>query len=272
MICTFLCATCTTKAQEMVYKNEADTLFQQQHYFEAAIAYERVLFTSIDPAGIWYAVNGKVQCLKQQHKYTQAVQFIKLNLTNRLPDTVRYNLLYEQLVCAYLAGSFDEVLSLAEQVRIAFPTHEADKRLLLIRLLSLNELQRWQEAAGVFKVFMSDQPAGSYQNPYLQLPHLKNKDKAQWLSTFIPGAGQWYAGKPLEAIASIILQGAGIYYGVLSFQQHYYLSAWLVGAGLFGSFHMGGVRRSEILVDQYNKKQATRFNGSVKKQLLQMIK
>jgi hypothetical protein len=42
----------------------------------------------------------------------------------------------------------------------------------------------------------------------------------------------------------------------------------LVGAALFGAFHMGGVRRSEVLVQRYNRKKMVDFNEKVRAQLL----
>ena len=106
---------------------------------------------------------------------------------------------------------------------------------------------------------------------YEQLPHFKSVTKAQWLSTFIPGGGQFYAGRPGEALFSILVQTAGIWFAVVSFQQHYYISAWLIGAAVFGAFHMGGVRRSEVLIRQYNRKKMLDFNARVREQLLRLI-
>jgi hypothetical protein len=87
----------------------------------------------------------------------------------------------------------------------------------------------------------------------------------------LPGAGELYAGKPFEALASIVLQGAAVYYGIISWQEKYYFSAWFVGAGLFASFHNGGVRRSEKLVQIYNRKQTERFNNKIRSQLTQLM-
>lgn len=268
MTCTFLCAIYTINAQDIKLLTEADSLFSVQRYFEASVAYERILFSGSNINDRYYAINRKTQCLKQQRLFDQAVNFLKPYLTETLPDSARYQLFTEQIVCDYLAGNYENAVSAVEQINIEFSSRKPDAKLLLIEILSLNKLQRWNRAAEVYAAFFSEGKPATYENPYVHLPRLKSVNKAQWLSTFIPGAGQLYAGKPLEAFVSIIIQGAGLYYGITSFLDHYYLSAWLAGAGLFGSFHMGGVRRSEVLVNQYNQKQADAFNRHVEELLL----
>lgn len=208
LTCTFLCAICITKAQDAKLLNEADSLFSAGHYFEASLAYERVLFIGSDLPDRYYAVNRKTQCLKQQRLFEQAVHFIKPYLSENLPDSARYQLLIEQIVCAYLAGNYKTAISIIEQIKIQFPLQKADSKLLLIEILSLNQLQQWKQAAEAYAVFVrKGNDLITIENPYLQLPRLKSVDKAQWLATFIPGAGQMYAGKPLEALVSIIIQG-----------------------------------------------------------------
>lgn len=272
LTCIFLCATCTTKAQSSAALLQADSLFRRGAYFEASIGYERVLFEGSNAANNLYAIHQKIQCLKQQGLFAQATTFIRANMQENLPDSTGYGLYYEQSLCTYLAGNYENALSVIEQTKLLHPRYAEEPRLMLLQVLSLNELQQWEKASSVYNTLVKRyRQIDTTLNPYKNLPHLKSKDRAQWLSTFIPGGGQFYAGKPLEALVTIAMQGAGIWFGVISFQQHYYLSTWLAGAGLFGSFHMGGVRRSEVLVEQYNRKKIVQFNERVKEELLKMV-
>ena len=130
----------------------------------------------------------------------------------------------------------------------------------------MNELRRWQDAAAIAgkSGFLAD----SVQYCYAKLPHLKSEDRAAWLATFIPGGGHFYAGRTAEGLASIGIQALGVYYGIISWQQKHYISAWLVGGGIAGSFHLGGVRRAQELVRIYNNRKAAAFNEQVKLRLL----
>lgn len=265
LTCIFLCGICITNAGAQT-KETADSLFAAGRYFEASIGYERVIFAAESPERAWYATLQKIQCLKQQGLFAQAESYARANVNSFGTDSLKYRLQYEQVINSFLAGNYETAASTSEVLLLSHPEHAFDRNLVITRILALNQLQQWDKASALAKQYNSE--LGLHSDLYAVLPKLKSKDKAQWLSTFIPGGGQFYAGKPLEAMVTILIQGAGIYFGVTSFLDHSYLSAWLVGAGLFGSFHMGGVRRSEALVEQYNQRKAAEFNGKIKVELL----
>lgn len=272
LTCTFLCATCLSKAQNLSPEDgllrQADSLLSQSEFFEASIAYERVLFGNRDVYDNYRAAIGKTQCLKQQKRFGPAVTFLNEQLSAPYPDSLLYRLGYERVLCQYLAGQFENALSGLEQLQYLHPQQPTPRLLSVVRILSLNELQRWPEAAAAYRALAVQQGLDTTRTPYDRLPKLKSEKKAQTLSTFIPGGGQFYAGKPGEALLSILVQGAGLYFGITSFLQGYYISAWGIGAGLFGSFHMGGVRRAETLVKQHNRRTTEEFNRWVRAVLL----
>lgn len=284
LTCTFLCATFLIEAQtgsnqqqsgkghvSSGIEQQADQLYRQGLYTEASIAYERILFDNGDTVSQFHAVIGKTQCLKKQQLFNQAVAFLQAYLVYPFPDTALARIHSQLILCTYLAGHFENTISLADRWSYTHAGSPPPSELTLLKILSLNELQHWTAAGEAYRAFIADkQLAIPVPDLYNELPRLKSVTKAQWLATFIPGGGQFYAGKPAEAMASILIQAAGIYFGVLSWEQHYYISAWLVGAALFGSFHMGGVRRSEILVERYNRKRIDQFNEKVKAQLLEV--
>ncbi len=272
LICIFLCGICSI-AKAQLPLSTADSLVASGQFLAARVAYERVLFTSAEPIIRFSAAVGKARCLKQQGLYASAVTFLNSQIQTDYADSLLYPLRQEQILCAYLAGQFENTLSLLERLPYLHPGMSATPLLIAVRVLSLNELKRWSEAAVAYRELAAHIQADSVNlNPYQQLPRLKSEKKAQWLSTFIPGAGQLYAGKPGEAALSILVQSAGLYFGVLSYLQGYYLSAWGIGAGLFGSFHAGGVRRAEVLVQELNHKRAAMFNARARQKILEMIK
>lgn len=272
MICTFLCGICSiTKGQFTT--QTADSLFAQGQFLAARVAYERILFGGGEPTTQFPAALGKARCLKQQGLYASAVTFLDGQMQTSYSDSLLYKLRQEQILCAYLGGQFENTLSLLDRLPYLHPDESPTVVQQSIRVLALNELQRWPEAEhayGELAAHVRADTAG--RNPYNKLPRLKSEKKAQWLSTFIPGAGQLYAGKPGEAMLSLLVQSAGLYFGITSFLQGYYLSAWGVGAGLFGSFHNGGVRRAEILIQQQNQQKVATFNTQARQQVLKLIK
>jgi len=272
LICTFLCGICSI-GNAQTGLSAADSLFASGQYLAARVGYERVLFSTAGSDAVVAASLGKAACLKQQGLYAAAVTFLNAQIQTNLPDSLVYQLRHEQILCAYLAGQFENTLSLVERLPYLYPDVPPAPFLLAVRILALNELQRWPQADTAYHELAALVRAEPTQaNLYANTPRLKSEKKAQWLSTFIPGAGQLYAGRPGEAALSVLVQSAGLYFGVASFVQGYYLSAWGVGAGLFGSFHAGGVRRAEVLVRQRNQKHANAFNARARQQVLTLIR
>ena len=268
MTCTFLCATFTISAQENSLLKEAGQKAEEGDYMSAAILYERVLFNAPTDADAYLAVTGRLGCLKKESRFREAERYIKASMFPGFTDQQRFELSVQQILCAYLAGQFENTVSLTEQLQVNFSDNALPELVAVMKVMSLNELGRWEDAAAAYREWAGTKDTSYLQNdPYKKLPRFKSESKAEWLSTFIPGGGQIYAGKPLEGMVSILVQGAGIWFGVVSFLDHYYLSAW-AGAGLFGSFHMGGVRRSAVLVQRYNKKALKEFNEKVKTLML----
>lgn len=253
---------------------QADSLFKTGNYFAASVEYERVLFNGSDDwRTVYNCITGKLNCLKKQEKFKDAVVFVGDYLNTSLPDTIVCKLLYEQALCSYFAKNYENTISLSTQIENSYPAFNGLPVLKMLKIFSLNELNKWDDAKNEYKKLINNyrfEGAGTPVDLYAILPKLKSEKKAQWLSMFIPGGGQLYAGKPLESLASIVIQGAGVYYAIISWNAGYYISAWL-GVGIFGSFHNGGVRRSEALVQQYNAGKIKQFNYSIQKQLLQII-
>jgi TM2 domain-containing membrane protein YozV len=283
LTCISLCAIFLTEAQDTlstaVFRQQAEDLYRAGQYFQAGIAWERVLFEDKDPQIQLAAVLGKTECLKQQSAFDAAVAFLESWQAYPFPDSGLVRVHSQQVLCTYLGGHFENVISLVDRWPYEHAGAAPESWLVILKILSLNELQRWKEAGEAYRglvttslaVSSSSGLSGTLPDLYAQLPRLKSVSKAQALSTFIPGAGQFYAGRPGEALFSIFVQAAGIYIAVVSFDQGYYVSAWLIGAALFGAFHMGGVRRAEVLVEQYNRKKILAFNEKLKAQLLALL-
>lgn len=265
LICIFLCATCIIKAQQPDWMAVADSLYAGEQYFEAGIFCERVLFEQQQPDVTTKAILLEINCYKNQEQFDKAARFIAAAQTRAVSDSLQKALYTELTTCYYLAGDFDNCIAAADRAAVLYGNTGGTRWMNLLKLLSLNEQQRWQEAAVLYR---QQVPGDTLTDYYAHIPHLKSEDKASWLATFIPGAGHFYAGNTLEGITSILLQGAGVYYGVTSWLNGYYISALLAGGGVAGAFHLGGVKRAAELVKIYNRKKTYEFNQQVKQSVI----
>lgn len=273
LICTFLCVICLTKVQSQNRLDSAKLYENIQHFINASVAYERILFERSSQNEVDIAIVNKIECLKKQHLFIDATHFIKQNLHQIVSDSLKYKVYEQWILCTYLTNHFEEGISLIEQAKIYFPNNVNANWLNFFKVLFLNEQNNWNEAKIVYKEWLLQKSSDTTSiNIYNNIPHLKNEKKAKWLATLLPGSGMLYANNFSEAAASVLLQGLGLYYGYISFIDKYYLSTWLVGLGVYGSFYMGGVRRTEALVKNYNKKLSSQFNDKLKKKLLEQFK
>lgn len=267
LICIFLCATSIINAQQSSLMQQAEATMRQGNYEEAGLLFERVLFESPAQDVAYAATLGKLACLKEQQLYAEAERYIAARHNAYFTDKMKRALDVQRIICAYMAGQFENVISLEIQLAALVSGESLPVILSVLKILSYNELGRWKEAEVAWLDWAA---ATGYagENPYSEKPRYKSVSKAEWLSTIIPGGGQIYAGKPWEGITSILIQGGGLAFGVVSFLDKFYLSAW-AGVGIFGSFHMGGVRRSAVLVNQYNKDKLYKFNERLKEMMLE---
>jgi len=269
LTCIFLSVIFLTNLRGQDWINTAKGKEKEGKYQEAAILYERVLFLNTDSSNfVNIAITGEIHCLKKEKKFPEVINFIKKNLQLVSSDSVKYRVYEQWITCAYLSEQLNEALSIIEQSQLLFPQYCNKQWLTYFKILCLNELNDWSAARDIYKSWLLGYGMDTtLADIYNLVPTLKSEDKASWLSTFIPGGGQLYAGKPIEALTSFFIQGLGIYYGIKCVETQYYLSAWLVGAGVFGSFHFGGVRRSVELVKEYNRKKTIAFNEILREKI-----
>lgn len=267
LIFIFLCEVFLTKAQNKL--DIAKQFVDGKQYIEASVLYERIIFEPEDIPQLYQAIAGKIECLKKQHQYIEAIEFIKKNIFQLSNDSLKSAVYTQWILCNYLANQLDETISLIEQSNIYFPRYIDNKWLGFLKVICLNEQLKWGEAKQVYTQWLrSNKMDTAFAKIYDTIPKLKSENKASWLATFIPGGGLIYAGKYGEAITTILLQGAGLYYAYISYESKYLLSAWLVGTGIAGSFYFGSGRRTETVVKEYNKKKSAAFNDKFKHKII----
>lgn len=145
-----------------------------------------------------------------------------------------------------------------------------------LRVLILNALLKTDEAKEMYTKYIAylfldlnkrELALSEMEEVYCKkcIPKVKDPEKAMLISTFFPGFGQLYAGKPSNALGSMALLGGSLVYiavGIFVWQT-YFTSAFL-GSMLYQSFHEGGKKNAFFLAEQKNYLNAKRFNEDVK--------
>jgi len=268
LICSFLFATYFVSAQSTSLEF-ADSLLKNKNYFEASVWYERCIYEGTSDKLIKDAVSGKLKCLKASKLYDKALEFAILSSTLNIDETFKTELIYQQILCSYLSAKFENTIALSNQFEEQFTDKKTGLKIKLLKILSYNELNRWNEADSIYtQINIQNSYSGIVEKLYKEVPIFKSEKKAKTLSTFLPGSGLIYAGKPWEGILNIALELGSAGFIVKAFINRYYFSSWLIGGGLATSFYFGGERRSEALVKKYNLKKSITYNEKLKAALV----
>jgi hypothetical protein len=251
----------------------ADSLRDLHQYRLASVEYERVIFLHPEGEVAARAQLRKAGCEKMLGLYDQAATGLESVDVQQLADPgLRYRILFEGMVTAYLAH--EPARALARQAVIVhdYPDSARSRDLMLLEILSLNEMQRWHEADTAYRRYMQLWRGGydPARSPYAHIPKLKNPDKAENLSAFLPftGAGLFYAGDAPEAILNMALQVGFIAFGAYSVLMERYITGILVGVGGYAAFYHGGVRRARHVAEMHNERASLRFNTLVRDGLM----
>ena len=278
-ICIFLCAGFLTKTQASAAFNVADSLFEKQQYYAAAIEYERLGFTANNNNEKTLALIKKSNCLNLIGKYEDAARCMGRVNYNNLPDTLIYKSKYQYAISAYLAKDFGNAESQLLQMQFFVPDSNITYTALPLFCLILNEQQKWAEAKIKLMdyVRLSPSPQATKDSIYKEIelmyatkaiPKMKSLKKAQTLSYILPGTGQMYAGYFWEGAASAAIQLAALSLTAYCVYVHYYVAAFVGGYSIFSKFYLGGINRLEYLVGKTNYERSRKFNDIAKEKTI----
>lgn len=248
----------------------ADSLLAAGRFAEAALEYERAVFSGRTAEAKAQALLQKGRCQKLAGNYAEALRSLKRSDTLAVSERLAYHLRYETALCAYLAENPVEAdFQLLQIKRLSDPSWQ-DSCLLLQILVDL-EQERWSESRERIIRYAQQE---NISIDTLQLADeekdlgLKSRTKARRLSKVVPGLGQVYAGKPWRGLSSFLLTTGAAAYGVVTVLQGYYITGSLSGLGLTYRFYSGGVRYAGRLAEVHNARAKEAYAGKVRSLLL----
>ncbi|MFP4064921.1 MAG: tetratricopeptide repeat protein [Bacteroidales bacterium] len=251
----------------------ADSLFVSGAYFEASIAFERVYFEANAADSRVNANLKKAQALKQLGEYGKALGDLRRSLTFRGEDALRRELLYEMAFCAYMDGNPDDAYGLLQQFRHHFG-QDSGQRVYLLEGLILAELQQWDELGDHLHDWvmsyaddpqLAQQMVAEYDTILLEAGRKGSRDpeKARMWSTFVPGAGQLYAGEPGWGALNVASQLVSLGAFALMAWNGYYIASVFAGLGPFQAFYFGGIRQAGMYAEAYEKSRREKTRAAV---------
>lgn len=253
----------------------AEHLFDQRAYRSAILEYKRLLFYYPDMAradlvryriGLSYYHQGSRELARQKfEEVTQKFPNSPVNLQAQLMlgrtyfDAKNYSTARSTFFTIVSRDGGGEIRAQARYLRAWCHIHE---RAWFKAIAELRTVQQLQPDTPLSQI--SDQLADiTYANTPLPF---KSPQLAQWMSTFLPGAGQIYAGKLENGLISSAVTAAVYYLLVDSILDERYVDA--VGICLVGTrFYMDSRVKARERTIEHNRRLEADFIRQLKQQV-----
>lgn len=257
-------------------KQFADSLFSAGDYFEASVYYQKLDFFLTSEHGKIQAKLSAAYANKILKQYDNVISILNTISLNDVHDSLIYQVKYQCALINYLKNDFLQVEVYLNQLNYLVSDSNYTSKSLMLQALNLNEQYKWEEAKGKllilnYRLHKNDSVLYNRVRKEIDgmyainlLPKLKSASKAMKMSSIIPGLGQCYSKNYGEGIASFIsvTSSVGIMAAGIVFQ--FYFTGIATGNMLLGKFYLGGIKRSEFLVEKYNYTTAKSFNQGLK--------
>lgn len=253
----------------------ADSLYNAGDYFFASIEYERIYYLAPEREVRTTANLKKVQALKQLGSFGKAGRDIRRSLPFVTDGESGFNILYEMAFCAYMEKDYASSLLALDQISHSASGQTNLAKTRLLRGLVYTQMEDWAGLASHLDAWCPDESQAvrlmdSLRFVLVEAERFRQKSvrKARMLSTFLPGTGHLYAGRPGKGALNAFSQAASLGSAVLLAANGYYISTFAVGLSLFQSFYFGGIRQAGSLAESSNEHELAALKQKVAGMLL----
>lgn len=284
LTCIFLCAIFSNSTASL-YK--ADSLFNAEKYFQAAIEYEYLIFKTDDLKNGQLYKYKKALCYKNSGEFQKAVNEFQTIYFPDKTDSLYANVAYQYALCLYLINDYQNALWKIDDYAFVVKDSASLVPFFPLKALIYNEINEWSKAhtelinyskyLGINEQELFVSVVDDFYSSK-NIPKIKKIKTAEHLSRFIPGAGQFYAGRPGEGAFNFLIQLSCLAFaahqlsnGFTTFQfwNAFPLTGYLGGIGMWNKIYQGGIIRAGILAKQANHDKINTFNHEINQLLLQ---
>jgi len=232
----------------------ARELTRAGNYDEAITEYKRLLCFSLDSNEIvelWYQI---AELYKKQGKLDSAIITINRAISYTRNDSLSSALRIEAGILELVAGNFTTAeLELLRVATFAKETANQKRAYFILGICQLFQ-KKWDEAKkSLLLSGVEERLLDSIFTPE-DLPRRLSPSTAEWLSTFIPGAGQIYSGDWRNGINALLLNAGTAYLLINSLLARRIGDALIVYFPLFYRYYSGNrLKTKEIAITRNDK-------------------
>jgi TM2 domain-containing membrane protein YozV len=237
----------------------ADKFSDSGFYDEAITEYERYIHFDSPEKDISYAYYKIGLAYRNLHNLEASSHALEASAQAASSDSSRDERKIDIAVNNIARGRYNEAKFLLLKL-LSFSKNPEIRRksALFLGIANLYTFQ-WEPAKDALKIYFDEGGNAKFAHEVDTLLSLaenlnyKSPATAKWLSTFIPGAGQIYAGNPGDGINAMILNGSIIYFIVYKLLKEEYGNAYIIYFFLFRRYYFGNIYHAGKEAIGYNK-------------------
>jgi len=237
----------------------ADKFFNSHLYNEAITEYQRYIFFNDAEADVSYSYYKIGLAYRNLYNFKKSLDAFENSVQTANSDSVKNERKIDIAVNYIAWGRYSEAKLVLLGLISFSEISEIKRKASLFLGVAYLYCYEWKSAKDALEVYFKEE--SNYKAAYIvdsllsQAGDIKYKSPgtARWLSTFVPGTGQMYAGNASSGINALVLNGSNIYFIIYKLLQEEYGNAFIIYYFLFRRYYMGNIYNAVKETREYNR-------------------
>ncbi len=252
----------------------ADRFFDLKFYEEAITEYKRYIHFNDAAGEVSYAYYKIGLAYRNEHKLKESLEALEASAQAAISDSIREKRKIDIAVTYIAEGRYDKAKFMLLKLISFSDIVEIRRKASLFLGIAHIYCYEWESARDALRVYFKEGGNTVFAHSvdtllsFAENMNYKSPTTAKRLSTFIPGAGQMYAGHVGDGINAFLLNGANIYFIIYKLLKEEYGNAYLIYFFLFRRYYFGNIYYARKEAMEYNR----RLNEQAADSLFNLLK
>lgn len=240
--------------------NLADRFFNLGFYEEAITEYKRYIHFNAATGEVSYAYYKIGLAYRNKHNLKKSLEALEAAAQSAMSDSIREERKIDMAVTYIAEGKYDKAKFILLKLLSFSKIPEIKRKASLFLCVAYLYTYQWESAKDAIQIYFEEEGNNAVAGELDSLlsaaedMNYKSPATAKWLSTFIPGIGQMYAGNVGDGINALLLNGANIYFIIYKLLKEEYGNAYIIYFFLFRRYYFGNIYRARKEAVEHNRK------------------
>jgi TM2 domain-containing membrane protein YozV len=240
--------------------NLADRFFGLEFYDEAITEYKRYIHFNVVGEEVSYAYYKIGLAYRNKHNLKKSLEALEASAQASTRDSIREERKIDIAVTYIAEGRYDKAKIILLKLLSFSNFSEVKRKASLFLCIANLYTYQWESAKDAIGIYFEEEGHSVFAeelDSFLSAAedmNYKSPTTAKWLSTFIPGTGQMYAGNVGDGVNAFLLNGANIYFIIYKLLKKEYGNAYIIYFFLFRRYYFGNIYRAKKEAFEYNRK------------------